>query len=88
MIRSLIPLSAPIFCAEPRHKRISTTIGAMICVSKRKNREEGGFQKKRRLEKEPLRLSAFAAKPYKNGLKPDNSAKTALKNRCKIKKNE
>jgi len=26
--RSFFPLSAAIFCAEPRHKRISTAIGA------------------------------------------------------------
>jgi hypothetical protein len=26
--QELIPLSVPVFCAEPRHKRISTSIGA------------------------------------------------------------
>jgi hypothetical protein len=46
ILRSLIPLSVAIFYFEPQNKRISTTIGAMICVSKRKNREENRFRRK------------------------------------------
>jgi len=33
--RSFFPLSVPIFCAEHRHKRISTAIGARGAASKK-----------------------------------------------------
>jgi len=59
ILRSLILLSVAIFYFEPQNKRISTTIGAMICVSKRKNREESRFPEEKPVPKRnsvPLRL--------------------------------
>jgi hypothetical protein len=39
-IRSYFPLSIPIFCAEPRHKRISPAIGARAGGFKGKLRDK------------------------------------------------
>jgi len=68
-IKELIPLSAPIFCAEPRHKRISTSIGARAPVSRRKKQRRWMVPEEKPVPKRnfvPLRLGEIRKIPTEN----------------------
>ena len=61
-IRSYFPLSTPIFCAEPRHKRIFVPIGARGAVFRRSASYIGKGVKKRLCVLVPLWQKAQKAK--------------------------